>query len=693
MSMIARKRYPRLSLLLILSLPLLLWAWPIPAQAQCSGDNLSEASGYLVRDVKVETLFGRAPRRLKDILGKHRGERYRTTSDDFVISGSASGTSRTVYRREVENFFEQDSAVALDRLFGLTGQDSLYIRATYLTDCVTIVPEAECRATLKDGAGQPAPKCLDVSVRVTVLPINTGNLAANLLDLARSNKLRFYRELPRPLIAFNPSFRMEQDREYGTAMGGGVSTNLLSLPSALNGEPEPAQNTQLRLSASALKSLQESFYDTAMGLSLSHVRAAELLQKITFDSTFTAHRQPLGAGTVFTNAMHVGASTLIKPKEGILSQISLGAGYRLAGNRFFTRAGLPDELTSEQAFESRAIADGSIGRGFLRVGAWFDVASPESEPDYRRYAAMVGYSRDFFLPHWKCRVVADGNQERCLFPEKNGPAIGVEMLFGAGRAWGSVPEYARFYGGNSNSSFFYDAVDSPSVIGMPAGPLIRSYGRNQGGVETGGNAGRGGTSYWHYNLTASFPVPRLSRPLIPAELVIAQPGDSGRLSCSNCTSLKDLLKRQVGSGKNIFIDALAVQRLTSEQRNDLALDPDDGLTPEESARLASAEKAFARAREAVKPEADRLWSQLDPTVGYIADHANLYSVKPIVMFDAMRLSARGEPDYRTRLALGGGLQFNIVVAKFEVGYMRTIRHLPGDQRGNFVARMAFEKFF
>src|SRR5215213_6077038 len=110
MPMIARKRCPRLSSLLILSLPLFLWAWPSPAQAQCSGDNLSEASGYLVRDVKVETLFGRAPHKLKDILGKHRGERYRTTSDDFVIGGGASGTNRTVYRREVENFFEQDSA-------------------------------------------------------------------------------------------------------------------------------------------------------------------------------------------------------------------------------------------------------------------------------------------------------------------------------------------------------------------------------------------------------------------------------------------------------------------------------------------------------------------------------------------------------------------------------------------------------
>lgn len=692
--MTARNPHQRLPLPLILSLLLLLWAWASPAQAQCSGDNISEAEGYLVRDVTADTLFGRAPRKLKDILGKHRGERYRTTTDDFVVgSASASGTSRTVYRREVENFFDQDSAVALDHLFGLSGQDSFYIRAAYLTDCVTIVPEAECRATLKDGAGQPVSKCLDVSVKVRVIPINTANLGANLLDLARSNKLRFYRELPRPLIAFNPAIRMEQDREYGTAVGGGISTNLLALPSTLSGEPEPEQNTQLRLSAAGRKSLDEPFYNMSASLGLSQTRAVELFQKVSLESSFASDRQPLGAGTVFRNSVRLGAATFIKPKAGMVSQISLGAAYRFAGNRFFTGTGQPDELTSEQAFESRAIVDGSLGRGFLRGAAWFDVASPDEESDYHRVAATVGYARNFILPHWKCRVVTDGGRETCVFPDKNAPAIGVEVLFGAGRAWGDVPEYARFYGGNSTASFFYDAVESPSMTNIPGGPLIRSFGRNQAGVGAGVDSGRGGTSYWHFNLTASLPVPKLSRPLIPAELVISQPDDSGRLSCAGCTSLKDLLKRQVSSGRNIFIDALAIQDLSSEQRDDLALDPDDGLTPEQSARLASAEQAFASAREAVKPQADKLWSQLDPAIGYISDQANLYAVKPIVMFDAMRLSARGGPDNRTRLGLGAGLQFNIVVAKVELGYMRTIRRLPGDQRGNFVARMVFEKFF
>jgi hypothetical protein len=63
------------------------------------------------------------------------------------------------------------------------------------------------------------------------------------------------------------------------------------------------------------------------------------------------------------------------------------------------------------------------------------------------------------------------------------------------------------------------------------------------------------------------------------------------------------------------------------------------------------------------------------------------------MFDAAHISSQGDINQRTRLALGGGLQFNVVVAKFEVGYLQTLRYQPGDDHGNFVVRLVFEKFF
>ncbi|HJQ32908.1 MAG TPA: hypothetical protein VJ866_12040 [Pyrinomonadaceae bacterium] len=656
--------------------------------------------------MKVETLFGAAPKKLKEALSRHRGEPYDTTGEEPLISSGneTRGLSRDRYINEVKDFFSKPDGVAeRDRLYGVNQKKSLYVKTTYVTDCVTTVPAAECQTTLKDQAGNPVSKCLDITVKIKVIPIDTENLSANLLDLARSNKLRFYRELPRPLLLFNPTFWVEQDRDYGVAAVANVSTDLLHL-SPPKAEESGTHNTQLRLALSGRKSLDKRFYNTTSSLTLSRIRSGKLLENVGLKVGFAANQQPQGDGIRQINAMRIGGSTTLKFDGGPFSQLSLGAGYRRANNRFVSRTGLPAERTSEDAFESRAILDGDIARGFIRGAVWFDGASPNKGfGSYQRLAATVGYSKDFVLPQQKCRIVKvevklPGRDEvkendACEFPEKNPAAIGAEMQFGAGRAWGSVPEYARFYGGNSTGNFLYDAVNEPSLTDMPGGPLIRSFGRNKAGVRRGTNLSRGGTSYWHFNLSLSLPVRKWSRPLIPAETVAEQPDDQNVLSCTGCTSLKEAFKNQVSGEKNIFIDALAIRKLSLEQRDDLALDRTDGLTPEQEARLQRAEEAFEKARKEVKPEADKVWARLTPTINYIADNANFYSVKPLIMFDAANLSARGEPDQRTRLALGGGLQLNVVVAKFQVGYLRTVRRVPGDERGNFVIRMVFEKLF
>lgn len=681
--------------LCILSLPLMLWA--STAQAQCSGDNLSTADGYRVRTVKVNTLFGRAPQKLLGMLVKHRGELYRTTEQDasaiIVNPAQPTGTSRDNYRNEVKKYFETDESVAQDRLFGVNQTKSLYIRTTYLTDCVKIVPEKECQAAVKDESGNPVSKCVDVEVKIKVIPLNTASLSANLLDLARSNKLVFYRELPRPLVLFNPTFFIEQDREYGTTATGSLSMNLLDLPALLEGKGSLASETALHLAISGRKSFNEPFYTALGNLSLSRLRSLKLVEQLKAQASFAVERKPQGESDSFTNALRIGAAALLKFKRGQFNQLSLGANYRGANHRLIGKIPTLSERTSEKAFESRAIIDGNFAAGFLRGALWFDAASPEKRAAaYRRLATTIGYAKDLALPQWKCRVVQEAGEQTCVYPQKNPPTIGIEMLFSAGKAWGNVPEYGKFYGGNSAGNFLYNAVDEEGITRLPEGPLIRSFGRNRAGIVVNQNTTRGGDSYWNFNLSMSLPIPGLSRPLIPAELVVANSG-AETLTCKDCVSLKELIKNQIGNGKNIFIDAMAVQRLTAEQREDLALDRDDGLTPEEEARLQNAERAFDAARSAVIPEADKLWHQLTPAIHYITDRANLFAVKPVVMFDAARLSLRDAPNQKTRLAVGGGLQFNVVVAKFEVGYLRTVRRIEGDERGNFIVRLLFEKIF
>jgi hypothetical protein len=63
------------------------------------------------------------------------------------------------------------------------------------------------------------------------------------------------------------------------------------------------------------------------------------------------------------------------------------------------------------------------------------------------------------------------------------------------------------------------------------------------------------------------------------------------------------------------------------------------------------------------------------------------------LFDAARLSAPESSRSQTKFAVGGGIQFTIVIAKLEAGYMRSLRRLPGDDKGNFVMRLYFQNLF
>ena len=508
-----------------------------------------------------------------------------------------------------------------------------------------------------------------------------------MLDLARSNKLRFYLNLPKGLRTFSPSFWIDYDRDYGATAVAQAKVDLLDVV-ASGDKASSAGNTKLHFLFDGHKSLQSRFYDTTSVLSLARSRPLEDLTSLALDLSFSAHEEPQGTGVRFNNAVRVGFSTSLNLSKGPLSKLSWGLNYRRSDNRLENSAGHLVESRTDNVYESRAFVDGKIAKGFLRGAVWFDGASKSASAGaYQKLAATVGYAREFPLPHKPCEIATtEDGKEQCQFAEKNAPALGVEMLFGAGHSWGQLPEYARFFGGNSAGNFLYDAVNDPAPLDMPNGPLIRSFGRNQAGVQA--NSVRGGTSYWHYNLSVAIPVTKLSRPLIPAEEVAAVPDDSGRLTCSGCTSLKGALKNQVSGEKNIFIDAMAVRQLTDQQREDLALDPDDPsdpLTPDEQARLAAANQAFEDQQRAIQPQADRLWNRLTPTIEYIADHANLYAIRPLIMLDTAKITAKETPDQRMRVAVGGGIQFNLVVAKFDLGYMRTVRSMPGDQRATLLS--------
>src|SRR4030095_5503580 len=105
------------------------------------------------------------------------------------------------------------------------------------------------------------------------------------------------------------------------------------------------------------------------------------------------------------------------------------------------------------------------------------------------------------------------------------------------------------------------------------------------------------------------------------------------------------------------------------------------------------EDALRHAKEKRRAGIESFFSrEILPVTNFIADNANLFAVKPLLMFDVARLAFSGFED-ETRYAAGGGLQLDIVLARFEFGYVAALNRAPGDRRGNFVGRLVLKRFF
>jgi hypothetical protein len=163
-----------------------------------------------------------------------------------------------------------------------------------------------------------------------------------------------------------------------------------------------------------------------------------------------------------------------------------------------------------------------------------------------------------------------------------------------------------------------------------------------------------------------------------------------------CRDLKFMVKNAVGvSGATLLINQQAHDLLTEDQKKALRLRNRPDRTPEQDAQLAAAEEALSAAKSKVTPEVKTLFAQeILPITNFIADHANIFAVKPLFMFDVANLGlSGGNNNGRTRYGIGGGLQIDVVLARFELGYVFALNRAPGDTSGNLVGRLVFRRFF
>jgi hypothetical protein len=486
------------------------------------------------------------------------------------------------------------------------------------------------------GDGDTVKNTVGVIFHPRYVHISLVELGNNVLPVPRSALPTFYGNVPKALLILKPTVGVSYDRAFGTALSGAFETDLLNLPDPGRISSYSNENNHLYVHGQGIKSVEEVFYRADAGLRYSMRQSGTVLQQFSVLGDYCGVKEPLGDGE---HTRHAGIGNLgMTLKLAPNTRLSLNTGYRRTEDKMDSKVPSLDTHTSANEQSNRLIFDG-IPRplyGFLRAAVWEDNAwLTGAGGSYQRLVGRLGYAKE---------VPVSPNQ-----------TIGLELLAGGGKVWGDAPEYARFFGGNSAGQFLYDSPSSEALLNMPAGPLIRSFGEGKAGFRTLGGGVRGGNAFWHVNLNLTLPIPPLAHALIPNEPTDIEDANGHPIS------LKQLLRKQ--------IDVTGPNMLTATLKK-------------EGMNAADAEK-----------EADKILDEIRPATHFIIDYANLYSIKPLLLFDAAGMTRSGGNSGETWLAAGGGVQVTVVIAKLEFGYMHTLNGQTFGKRGNVFGRLVFQNLF
>ncbi len=79
-------------------------------------------------------------------------------------------------------------------------------------------------------------------------------------------------------------------------------------------------------------------------------------------------------------------------------------------------------------------------------------------------------------------------------------------------------------------------------------------------------------------------------------------------------------------------------------------------------------------------------------IAFVTDRANVFSFKPVLLFDmaGMRQAGVGQ---RTWAGAGVGFQVTIVIARLQVGYLHTVYPSSEASKGNFFLQFVFQNFY
>ena len=479
-------------------------------------------------------------------------------------------------------------------------------------------------------------KNVAVTFRPHYVQFSLISIGDNVLPIPRSSLPTFYNNVPKALLALNPTIGASYDRSFGTAIGGSLEADLLNMADPAHLSNSPDGNRHVTVQTHGMKSLQDQFYRYNAGINYVNRQIGTVLREFSLRADNFGVNEPLGSEKHQRNAFSGQTGVMFKLASNV--HLSLDTGYRRSHDRMDSTKSAVKKSTSANEQINRLLIDAIPPDiyGFLRVAVWEDNGwLTGSGSSYQQLAARIGYAKEI--------------------PLRPNETIGLELLAGGGTVLGKAPDYSLFFAGNSPGQFLYDGRSSASLLNMPTGPLIRSFGQGEAGFRTPNGGVRGGDAFWHVNVNVTYPIRRFSRPLIPNELTDIE-DENG-----NPTSLKQLLNRQIDvTGLSMLSATLAKEGMSTKEADE---------------------------------KAGEILDEIKPATHFIINDANIYSIKPLLMFDAGGMTAGGRGSGETWLAAGGGVQLTVVIAKLEFGYMQTLSGPTFGSRGNGFARLVFQNLF
>jgi hypothetical protein len=526
-----------------------------------------------------------------------------------------------------------DAMEALERAITANSINGYGLRSKGEIGVLYIDVDYDTSTPVVDATGvRPAGDTVGVIFRPHYIHVSLERIGDNVLPIPRSPRPTFFENVPKPLLALKPVFGVSQDRAFGTALGWAFQADLFNLRDPARISTATDENQHLDVHAQGMKSVDESFYRVDAGLRYSQRLARPLLQGFTLGADYDGIKEPLGATEHTRNAGLLSGGVALKLAPS--TRLSLDTGYRRTDDAFNEPGSRTRTSADEQT--NRALLDAIPPPiyGFLRAAVWEDNGWLSGGSSYQRMVGRIGYAKEI--------------------PVQPNQTIGLEVVAGGGAVLGNPPGYARFFGGNSSGQFLYDTPSSAALQNMPVGPLIRSFGEGRAGLQTVSGV-RGSGGFWHVNVNLTIPIRWWSRALIPNELTDIEGADGKPIS------LKQLLRKQVDvTGPSMLAATLKKEGMSAEE----------------------AEK-----------KAGEILGEVRPATHFIIDDANVYSVKPLLMFDAAGMTDRGITSGETWLAAGAGLEVTIIIAKLQVGYMRTLSGPTFGSRGNVFVRLVFQNLF